>query len=123
MLKKEKESIKERRKERENGPFPETATEKENYPEAETAQIWALLRPELCYGRSFVEACLQGSELTATGTMLDGKPLYRLLVVKADNVTWLRQQVAGAISSHLRVILKKRISLEIIAELTPAAAQ
>ena len=106
-----------------NDPFPEKATE-ESVPEqsADTAQIWALLRPELCYGRSFVEACLQGSELTATGTMLDGKPLYRLLAVKADNVTWLRQQVAGAISSHLRVILKKRISLEIIAELTPAAA-
>jgi hypothetical protein len=100
-----------------NGPFPETATEKGNGPDAETARIWALLRPELCVGRSFVDACLQGSELMATATILDGKPLYRLLVVKPDNLDWLRTQIAGQISSRLRVILKKRISLEIVAEL------
>ena len=98
--------------------FPEKSTERSR---AEMAEIWSLLRPELCSGRSFVEECLLGSELLATGSTREGKPLYRLLVVNDRNLSWLKTQIAGQICHRLRGILGMRVSVEIVAELAVTA--
>ena len=100
-----------------NVPFPEKA-EKRKAPEtaAETAQKWATCKQELGLHRPQMGAWLQGSELIATGGNLGGKPLYRLLVVDARSVDWLKHQAERAIRDCLRTFYGL-VSPEIVSEL------
>ena len=98
-----------------NGPFPETAPEKETA--AETARKWQYCVQELGAQHKTFADWLQGSELMETGEKQDGKPLYKLVVVKANSVDWLRQTGRRAICTSLRSMWGVPVSLEITAEL------
>lgn len=98
-----------------NGLFPEKEQEKETA--AETAQTWATCVQELGIGHRMMGESLQGSELLPPASTREGKPLYRLLVVEARNVDWLRKQATRAICDSLRGVLGRHVAVEIISEL------